>query len=175
MRTTTPKKTMSGLAALLGAMLSGCGGEEPAALGPEAPAAAPPVALAQDRYVLTESAFGFDQTLSRLFEALDRRELTVFAVIDHVAAARSVGADLPPTTVVVFGDPRGGTPLMAAVPVLGAELPLRALVFERDGAVFLAVTGIDNIARTYPLDEQEQITGAIAEMLGGVSAEVTTP
>ena len=58
--------------------------------------------------------------------------------IDHRAAARSVGLDLPPTTVVVYGNPKGGTPLMLAAPDFALELPLRVLVREdQQGRVYV--------------------------------------
>ena len=129
--------------------------------------------VVQDRFAIRRSAHGFDATLSRLLEALDRRDLTVFAVIDHAAAARDAGADLAPTTVVIFGNPEAGTPLMRAAPVMGAELPLRALVYERDGSVFIAVTGMANLARTYPLAEQAGIVDRVEATLAEIADEVT--
>ena len=78
------------------------------------------------------SAFGPQETLLRLLVAIEARGMTVFARFDHAAAARAVGLSLRPTEVVVFGDPRAGTPLMQASPTLALELPLRVLVVERD-------------------------------------------
>ena len=131
--------------------------------------------VVQDRFAVRRSAVGFDATLSRLLEALDRRDLTVFAVIDHAAAAQGAGAVLPPTTVVIFGNPQAGTPLMRAAPVMGAELPLRALVYERGGEVFLAVTGMANLARAYPLDDEAAVVDRVAGALAEIADEVTAP
>lgn len=145
--------------------------------GGEAPLEAPAEqrVVVSDRFAVRQSTRGFDQTLSALFEALDRRDLTVFAVIDHAAAAQGVGAELPPTTVVIFGDPEAGTPLMAAVPEMGAELPLRALVYERGGAVFVATTGMANLARTYPLDDQMGRVAKVDAALREITSEVVGP
>ena len=163
----------AGLAAGLAALgaLAACGGG-----GIEA-TSEPTVqrVVVQDRYAVRQSTRGFDATLSALFEALDRRDLTVFAVIDHAAAARGVGAELAPTTVVIFGNPEAGTPLMRSVAVMGAELPLRALVFERGGEVFLATTGMANLARTYPLDEQREVVAKVDRALGEIANEVVGP
>ena len=163
--------------AILAPLLLGCGDErQPAPETGASPSARPSRAvLVQDRYVVRQSARGFDATLSALLEALDRRELTVFAVIDHAAAASSVGASLPPTTVVIFGDPQAGTPLMAEVAILGTELPLRALVYERDGEVFVATTGIANLARTYPLSGQAEIPDRVERALNEIANEVAAP
>ncbi|MBY0610970.1 MAG: DUF302 domain-containing protein [Beijerinckiaceae bacterium] len=88
--------------------------------------------------VKLESAYTFEQTMQRLTAALSKNGFTIFAVIDQSAAARSVGLDLPPTTLIIYGNPRGGTPLMLAAPDFSIELPLR-LVVRRDagGAVYV--------------------------------------
>ena len=153
------------------ALLAACGSER------GAPREEPDVqrVVVQDRFAVRQSTRGFDATLSALFEALDRRDLTVFAVIDHAAAAQGVGVALPPTTVVIFGDPEAGTPLMEAVPVMGAELPLRALVYERGGDVFVATTGMANLARTYPLEGQEEIVIKAERALVEIANEVVGP
>lgn len=80
------------------------------------------------------SAYAFAETLEHLRVALESKNFTIFAVIDHRAAAQSVGLDMPPTTVLVFGNPRGGTPLMLAAPDFALELPLRVLVREDEDA-----------------------------------------
>ncbi len=78
--------------------------------------------------VTVRSAYDFAATLAGLRDALSRRGLTVFAEIDHAAGAREAGMELPDETVIVFGNPRAGTPLMRDDPRVGIELPLRMLV-----------------------------------------------
>jgi uncharacterized protein (DUF302 family) len=80
--------------------------------------------------VRIESAYPFSETLARLHSTLESKGLRVFATIDHRAAAESVGLDMPPTTVLIYGNPKGGTPLMLAAPDFALELPLRVLVRE---------------------------------------------
>ena len=75
---------------------------------------------------------GFDATLARLTAAIDRAGLHLFARIDHAAGAREVGLDMPPTTVLIYGHPKGGTPIMLATPTVALDLPLRVLVRERE-------------------------------------------
>ena len=157
-------------ACALGALLS-CA-EAPAPAAPSEAAATVPV-IVQDRFSVRRSAYDAPTTLSRLFEALDRRELTVFAVIDHAANAEGIGEGLPFSTVVIFGSPEAGTPLIRTVPLMGAALPLRALVYEQGGEVFLAVTGIDNLARDMPLGAEAEVIERMREALGALGDEVT--
>jgi uncharacterized protein (DUF302 family) len=85
------------------------------------------------------SALSFDRTVERLILAIERAGMTVFATIDHAANARGVGATMPPATVLIYGSPKGGTPIMVATPQAALDLPLRALVQERaDGKVVVA-------------------------------------
>ena len=79
------------------------------------------------------STSGFVETMNALVEAIERRGLTVFARIDHAAGAREAGLELEDEQVILFGNPRSGTPLMQDDRRIGIELPLRILVW-RDGA-----------------------------------------
>jgi len=79
------------------------------------------------------SPYAFAPTLARLAGALENAGLTIFARIDHQAAAQQAGLDMPPTTVLIYGNPKGGTPLMLAAPALALDLPMRVLVRE-DGS-----------------------------------------
>lgn len=100
-----------------------------------------------DGLVTTPSAFSAQETLARLKTAIAAAGLTVFAHIDHAAAARAVGLDLAPLDLVIYGDARTGTPLMAHRPTLGVDLPLKALVWQdADGAVWLSVNDLASIA-----------------------------
>lgn len=76
------------------------------------------------------SPYPFNDTLTRLRKTLTDKGMTIFATIDHQAAARAAGLTMQPATVVIFGNPTGGTPLMQAAPDFALELPLKALVRE---------------------------------------------
>lgn len=124
-----------------------------------------PVARAASRYAVTESRYGHQETLNRLLEAMDRRDLTIFATVDHAAGAASVDLELRDATVVIFGSPRIGSSLMQAVPILTAELPLRASVFvDAEGNVQVATTSVTALGRDYP-DLQDQ--AAKLDMISG--------
>ena len=68
--------------------------------------------------------------MARLLTLLESKGMTVFAVIDQQAAARQVGLDLRATTLVLFGNPAGGTPVMDAAPLAALDLPLKVLVWD---------------------------------------------
>ena len=92
------------------------------------------------------SRFGFAETLSRLTSSVESAGMTVFAQVDHSASARTAGLSLPPTVVILYGHPKGGTPVMAAVPLTALDLPLKVLVRERpDGKVVIAWHPISQI------------------------------
>ena len=76
------------------------------------------------------SPLGFDATVERLVQAIQAAGLSIVARLDHSGDARAAGLDLPPTLVLVYGHPRGGTPIMQAVPSAALDLPLRVLVRE---------------------------------------------
>lgn len=76
------------------------------------------------------SGESFDATLDRLVDTIAGAGMTLFARIDHAAGALTVGTPMPPTTVLIYGSPAGGTPLMLAAPLAALDLPLRVLVRE---------------------------------------------
>jgi uncharacterized protein (DUF302 family) len=88
------------------------------------------------------SAHDVKETVSRLEAALARANVAVAAKIDHAAAAEKVGEQLPPTVLVVFGNPKLGTPLMRCAPSAGLDLPLKALVRD-DGRGHVTLTYSD--------------------------------
>ena len=81
------------------------------------------------------AAESFEATLNRLVQAIEAAGMTVFATIDHALNARTVGLAMSPTPVLVYGSPKGGTPIMLAAPMTALDLPLRVLVRERDDGI----------------------------------------
>ena len=79
------------------------------------------------------SNFGPKETVDRLETAVKAKGMAVFARFDHAAGAAAAGLPLRPTEVLVFGNAKGGTPLMQSVQTIGIDLPLKALVWQ-DGA-----------------------------------------
>src|SRR5690242_11665795 len=83
-----------------------------------------------DGLVTLRSSFGPAETKKRLESEVLARGMTVFAHIDHAAGAAAVGMSLRPTDLLIFGTPKGGTPLMQAVQAIGIDLLLKVLVWE---------------------------------------------
>jgi len=88
--------------------------------------------------VVHESTAGFAETLDRLVKAIESHGMTVFAKIDHAGGAREAGLAMPPTVVMLYGNPKGGTPIMLAAPQAALDLPLRVLVREEVGRVLVS-------------------------------------
>ena len=118
--------------------------------------------MAGNGLVTLQSAHDFDTTLGRLTAALEAKGITIFARIDHAAGAKKVGLELRPTTVVVFGNPAAGTPLMQAAQTAGIDLPLKALVWQdADKTVRLSYNDAAWIAERHALDGKAAQTVAV--------------
>jgi uncharacterized protein (DUF302 family) len=118
------------------------------------------------------SAYDFQTTLGRLTAAMTARQATIFAVIDHAKGAEAAGLPLGPTTVVLFGDPRAGTPLMQASQTVGIDLPLKVLVWQDPaGAVWLSYNDPAWIARGHGLDPDA--SPAVARMSAALTMFTT--
>jgi uncharacterized protein (DUF302 family) len=76
---------------------------------------------------------GFDETLEAVRKAIDKAGMKVFAEIDHAGAARESGLSMPETRVLIYGNPKAGTPVMLDTPITALDLPLRILVRELPG------------------------------------------
>lgn len=91
--------------------------------------------------------------MQRLLDALSEHGIKVFATWDQQAEARAAGLAMPPTTLIVFGSPKAGTPLMLARPESALDLPLKVLVFESDGQVSVCFNTPDYIIQRHALPE----------------------
>ena len=98
------------------------------------------------------SAHDFTTTLDRLVTALQTKGVMIFARVDHAAGAASVNMALRPTTLVIFGNPAAGTPLMQAAQTAGIDLPLKASAWQdADGSVKLSYNDPGWIAARHAL------------------------
>jgi len=84
-----------------------------------------------------KSKYSFNETVTRLEHAITSKNMTVFSKIDHAAAAQQAGLSMQPATLLVFGNPKAGTPLMKKDPSFALQLPLKVLVTEVDGKVLV--------------------------------------
>jgi uncharacterized protein (DUF302 family) len=109
------------------------------------------------------SRYPVDETVQRLRSLLGEKGLQVFTVIDHSGEAAKVGLKMQPTKVVIFGSPKGGTPLMVAAPTLAIDLPLKALVAEdENGKVWVSYNSPEYLQQRHgvPEDLIKNIAGA---------------
>jgi uncharacterized protein (DUF302 family) len=104
-----------------------------------------------------ESKYGYAETVARLSKAITDGGNTIFATIDQAKAAESAGMKLRPTTLIVFGNPKGGTPLMDAHPLFALELPLKILVWDDGGMTSVAYTSMFEIAKRYGIENDPRI------------------
>jgi uncharacterized protein (DUF302 family) len=116
------------------------------------------------------SRFGPKETMDRLEAEIRAKGMTVFARIDHAAGAAEVGLTLPPTELIIFGNARGGTPLMQAVQTVGIDLPLKALVWEdAGGKTWLSYNEPSWIAQRHSVANAEQVVSKMAAALSAIS------
>lgn len=127
--------------------------------------------------LITEtSAFSFDATWNRLIEAIGTSPAAVAFSIDHQMNARSVGLDLPPTRLVVFGNPKAGTRLMQETPAIGIDLPLKMLVWEdADGSVFVTHNSAEYLAKRHFLNKGHDVLAAVDGLLGKLRSAAALP
>jgi uncharacterized protein (DUF302 family) len=112
------------------------------------------------------------ETVRRLIAAVQGRGMTVLVRIDHAAAARDVGLELSDEQVVLFGNPRAGTPLMQDDQRVGIELPLRVLVWRRGDEVRLGYNDPRQLAELYDVNPHTATLEAMSTLLAELVAEV---
>ncbi|MFZ1010553.1 MAG: DUF302 domain-containing protein [Candidatus Sulfotelmatobacter sp.] len=103
-----------------------------------------------------------DETVNRLKAILAERGLQVFALVDHSGEAEKVGMKMRPTKLLIFGSPKGGTPVMFAAPSVAIDLPLKALVAEdEDGKVWVSYNSPEYLQQRHgiPQDLVKNIAG----------------
>jgi uncharacterized protein (DUF302 family) len=118
------------------------------------------------------------ETIDRFEAAVKAKGWTVFTRIDHAAAAKAVGLDLRPRTVVIFGNPQGGTDQMRSNPTLAIDLPMKALVWQDDaGKVWLTYNAADYLGTAlYPrhgLAVPPEARKGLAQVLEGFARQAT--
>jgi uncharacterized protein (DUF302 family) len=131
--------------------------------------------MAPNGLITVESRLGVTETIDRLAETVVHAGLRVFARIDHAAGAREVGASLRPTELLIFGNAKGGTPLMQASQGVGIDLPLKALVWEdANGKTSVSYNSPLWIAVRHGLDvAAEGIAAGLTAAIAGVVGKAT--
>jgi uncharacterized protein (DUF302 family) len=118
------------------------------------------------------SKHSVDETVDRLKNILQSKQIMLFALIDHSGEAAKVGMKMPPTKLLIFGNPKGGTPLMLAAPSLALDLPLKILVSEdAQGKVWLSYNSPEYLRERHGLPSNLLPNIAIIETMAATAAE----
>ncbi|MDH2381962.1 DUF302 domain-containing protein [Bradyrhizobium sp. CER78] len=131
--------------------------------------------MAIDGLISLRSNVGPRETADRLKAELQASGLTLFAQIDHAAGAAGAGLALRPTELFVFGNAKGGTPLMQAAQTIGIDLPLKALVWQDDaGVCWFSYNDPVWLAERHGVAEAaKQVTANMSTLLGAIAKAVT--
>jgi uncharacterized protein (DUF302 family) len=119
-----------------------------------------------------QSSFGPKATMERVEDEIRARGLNVFARIDHSAGAAEVGLTLAPTELMIFGNARGGTPLMQSARTVGIDLPLKILVWQDPAnKTWLSYNEPGWIARRHNVANAEPVVSSMADLLSAIARE----
>lgn len=131
-------------------------------------------ARADEGLIIKPSAYPVSETVDRLEAVLGEKGIIVLARVDHAANAGKAGLELPPTELLIFGNPKLGTPLMQSARTVGIDLPMKALVWEDDaGDVFLAYNDPAYLAARHGIDDRVEVVETMSGALGGLTDAAT--
>jgi uncharacterized protein (DUF302 family) len=131
---------------------------------------------ADDRLVAKKSPHSVAVTLDRLSDALKTRSIGIAARVDHAAAAQKIGQALKPTQLLVFGNPKLGTPLMQSNRRIGLDLPMKVLAWEDDdGQVWLAYVKPDVLKSEYSVSRHDDVFKQMTRALDELTNEASKP
>ncbi|WP_456648895.1 MULTISPECIES: DUF302 domain-containing protein [unclassified Bradyrhizobium] len=134
-------------------------------------------AMAADGLITIKSSFGPEDTMKRLETEVKAKGLAVFAHVDHAAGAAAVGLTLRPTDLLIFGNAKGGTPLMQQAQTAGIDLPLKALVWQDEqGATWLSYNDPAYLAGRHGAGEPAKAAvAAMTAALHAIATKATVP
>ena len=133
--------------------------------------------MAVDGLIAKRSRFGPEETMKRLEAEVKAKGLTVFAHVDHAAGAAAVDMPLRPTDLLIFGNAKGGTPLMQSVQSIGIDPPLKMLVSQdAEGVTWISYNDPAWLAHRHGLDDSTRATvNALTAALNAIATKATTP
>lgn len=134
------------------------------------------VAVADDGLVRKQSPHDVATTMDRLESALTERGINVVARVDHAKAAMGADLELRPTILLIFGNPKLGTPLMQAAPEMAIDLPMKAIAWEdADGQTWLAYNDPAYFKERYGVEGQDKVFDTMTGALGKITDGVVQP
>lgn len=124
--------------------------------------------------VVRESKLSVKASVDALAKALEAKGVRIVARVDHAAGAKSVGMELAPAELIIFGDPRLGTPLIRSNPQIGIDLPMRVLAWQdKAGKVLVAYTRPDVLKARYGITDADPQFAAMANALAAFTTAAT--
>ena len=125
---------------------------------------------AADDLITKPSAFSVGQTLDRLEKIFAKKGITIFARVNHTAGAEKISAKLRPTEVIVFGNPKIGTPLMQSNQLIGIDLPLKVLAWQDDkGKTWIAYNDPQYLAKRHGITDKGKVFAKMAGALNNLT------
>ena len=135
-----------------------------------------PVVQAAEGMITVQSAHSVAETVNRLEKSLSAAGFKIFARVDHGAGAKSVNMPLPPTELLIFGNPKGGTALMQSQRTVGIELPLKYLVWEdADGKVMVGWNDPAWFTQRHGIDDRAPVVAKVTGALKKFATEASKP
>jgi uncharacterized protein (DUF302 family) len=126
----------------------------------------------EEGIVKIPSHHSVDETVDKLKTILKSKAVTLFALVDHSGEAEKVGMKMPPTKLLIFGNPNGGTPLMLAAPSAALDLPLKILVAEdAQGKVWISYNSPDYLKERHGLPETLVANIGVVQALAAAAGE----
>src|SRR5271156_90807 len=122
--------------------------------------------------VKIQSHHSVDETVDKLKAILQSKGVTLFALVDHSGEAEKVGLKMPPTKLLIFGNPKSGTPLMLAAPSVAIDLPLKILVAEdSQGKVWISYNSAEYLKERHDLPDDLLPNIAVVRTLATAAGE----
>jgi uncharacterized protein (DUF302 family) len=126
----------------------------------------------EEGIVKIPSHHSVDETVDKLKAILQSKGVTLFALVDHSGEAEKVGLKMPPTKLLIFGNPKGGTPLMLAAPSVAIDLPLKILVAEdAERKVWISYNSPEYLKERHGLPENLLPNTAVVQALAAAAGE----
>ncbi len=122
--------------------------------------------------VSKKSNHSVDETVAKLQSILQAKGVKLFAVVDHSGEAQQAGLTMPPTKLLIFGNPKAGTPIMLASPSAAIDLPLKILVYQdKDGAVWISYNSAEYLQQRHSFPQDLMPNVAVVDALAAKAAE----
>ncbi|MEL6375415.1 MAG: DUF302 domain-containing protein [Pseudomonadota bacterium] len=133
-----------------------------------------PAQAADETFIVKPSANTVSATLDKLTALLKAKGITIFARVDHAAGAKKVGLKLPATQLLIFGNPKLGTPLMGKNRLMGLDLPMKALAWQDEkGKVWLGYTNPAALKARHNIEGADKVFAIMTKALGNFTTAAT--